>query len=99
MSLTQLVAGLIEDAGSGTVLTIEKFCKGYSRKQLRHALASARAAKLIQRVGYEGLPNGGKVAVYEPAPEQRERARPATPTVFGPSPLRVASVWEWRASL
>jgi len=99
MSLTQLVAGLIEDAGRGSVLTIEKYCKGYTRKQVATALASARASRLIQRVGFEGLPNGGKVGVYEPAPEQRERPRPKAPTVFPPSPLRVASVWEWRASL
>lgn len=81
MSLTQFVAAIVEEDGSGTVETVLPQCPpGYTRAQVVSALYAA------VRGGY--LSSDGN-AVYTPAPDL-----PDTPPRRKPRFPRVASVFE-----
>lgn len=81
MSLSQFVAAIVEEDGSGTVDTVHPQCPpGYTRAQVVSALSAA------VRGGY--LCSDGK-AVYTPAPDL-----PDTPPRRKGGFPRVASVFE-----
>jgi hypothetical protein len=92
MSIHQRLADLIEDAGGGSVLTLQPQCPELTTKQLTNALQQARRDGLIHKVGHAHLPGTkcGKVALYEAGPD---------PVAVAPGPVRrpIASVWELAA--
>lgn len=90
MSIHHHLADLIEEAGGGSLLTLQPQCPELTTKQLTNALQQARRYGLIHAVGYQQIlhPKATRIALYKAGPDPAANVMPVI------TRSRVTSVWD-----